>query len=298
MELRQQIPIARAKEEYKADHLDTSHGKFSRKYCFLSFNLLKYPVYANGIEDSVRNIPTWYHQMKSPHTLVIFIFEGSIRYLANGEVFPLHQNQALVIPGGMEYRFETRQIPHYKKTTLFLLGVNLPAILETFGLHQPGVLGIRHPELFREKLDSLAELLTRKDPAAMPLNIGLTMELLAELAEYRSVPTKVPLALQIAKSRLSGNFQEPVNIAALAEELQMPLRSFNRMFHEIFRISPRKFRKQCRIDLAKEYLVRSTLSIKEIANELGYCNAFYFSNEFRSSVGCSPSCFREKNAAS
>jgi len=49
-----------------------------------------------------------------------------------------------------------------------------------------------------------------------------------------------------------------------------------------------------RIEAAKEYLVTSTLSLKEISLKCGYANQYYFSTSFKKQLGISPSSYREK----
>ena len=49
-----------------------------------------------------------------------------------------------------------------------------------------------------------------------------------------------------------------------------------------------------RIDAAKEYLIKTNLSLKEISIKCGYANQYYFSTSFKKQLGISPSGYREK----
>ena len=49
-----------------------------------------------------------------------------------------------------------------------------------------------------------------------------------------------------------------------------------------------------RIDAAKEYLIKTNLSLKEISIKCGYTNQYYFSTSFKKQLGISPSNYREK----
>lgn len=48
-----------------------------------------------------------------------------------------------------------------------------------------------------------------------------------------------------------------------------------------------------RIEAAKEYLVKTALSLKEISTKCGYANQYYFSTSFKKQLGMSPSGYRE-----
>ena len=49
-----------------------------------------------------------------------------------------------------------------------------------------------------------------------------------------------------------------------------------------------------RIDAAKEYLIKTNLSLKEISIKCGYANQYYFSTSFKKQLGISPSGYREQ----
>ena len=289
---RESIPLMHIRHEFKEDHLDRSNGKLIRTDCFFATEQQDLPIYTNGVEFAERRAPTWYHDSCNRYFLVTFLTEGSIRYWAGGEQFTVHAKQILLIPQGMDYRFETLRNPHYRKNTLFLLGANLAEILETFQLNQPMILPAENPEFLADSFRQLREIVQTKDSRLLPRNMGITMELLGRLSERGPASENLPLALRIAKSRLSGGFGNALSIAALARELRMPLRTFNRMFRDHLGISPREFRKRCRMETAKGYLNHTSESIKEIAERLGYGNAFHFSGEFRRTFGISPLNFR------
>lgn len=289
---RESIPLMHIRHEFKEDHLDRSNGKLIRTDCFFAAEQQDLPIYTNGVEFAERRAPTWYHDSCNRYFLVTFLTEGSIRYWAGGEQFTVLAKQILLIPQGMDYRFETLRNPHYRKNTLFLLGVNLAEILETFQLNQPMILPAEDSDFLAERFHQLREIVQSRDSRLLPRNMGITMELLGRMAERGPSSEHLPLTLRIAKSRLSGGFGNAVSIAALAQELRMPLRTFNRMFRDHLGISPREFRKQCRMETAKGYLNHTSESIKEIAERLGYGNAFHFSGEFRRTFGISPQIFR------
>ncbi len=289
---RESIPLMRIRHEFKEDHLDSSGGKLIRKDCFYAQQQLNWPVYTNGVEFTERNAPTWYHDPCNRYFLIVFLQEGEIRYSAGGEKFLFRANRILLIPRGMDYRFETLRNPHYRKTTLFLLGVNLPVLLETLNLNRPMLLTPDAPGFHQQSVEELYTMVKSGDRKNLPRNMGITLELLGRISEFTREAPPLPLALRIAKSRLSSDFRNHCPIAVLAEELRMPLRTFNRMFRDHLGISPHEFRRRCRVETAKEYLNHTNASVKEIAERLGYCNAFHFSGEFRRAAGSSPLQFR------
>ncbi len=68
----------------------------------------------------------------------------------------------------------------------------------------------------------------------------------------------------------------------------------NRLFMKVFRRSIQETLIAARIEKAKLFLSGSGLSVAEIAEELGYRNAYFFSRQFKQHVGETPSAFRHR----
>lgn len=85
-----------------------------------------------------------------------------------------------------------------------------------------------------------------------------------------------------------------VPIANIAEDLNIGYEKFRKIFKDIMGVSPHSYVIQKRMDIAKTYLIDKNKSIKEIALELGFADAYAFSKQFRKCVGLSPSEFRKE----
>lgn len=75
----------------------------------------------------------------------------------------------------------------------------------------------------------------------------------------------------------------------------MSVSGLEKLFKRKFRMTPGEYRQNCRVEQAKYLLKHTENSLKEIAYQLGYCNPYYFSSEFRRMTGFSPSSFRKTN---
>ncbi|MES2307493.1 MAG: AraC family transcriptional regulator [Verrucomicrobiota bacterium] len=70
--------------------------------------------------------------------------------------------------------------------------------------------------------------------------------------------------------------------------------TFRLWFQKENGISPKQYLSQIRIRKAKEWLLGSSLQIQEIAEKIGYANAFHFSNHFKKETGFTPKTFRNR----
>jgi AraC-like DNA-binding protein len=70
-----------------------------------------------------------------------------------------------------------------------------------------------------------------------------------------------------------------------------------RLFHENLGRSPMRYLTELRVRYARGLLLRSDLSIKEIAFMVGFRDQLYFSRVFRREAGASPRAFRDQGSA-
>jgi AraC-like DNA-binding protein len=91
------------------------------------------------------------------------------------------------------------------------------------------------------------------------------------------------------------NLNTNVNIESLATELHVGYSYFRQMFRKYTGISPTQYHLSLRIQKAKDLLVSTEQSFKEIAIDLGFESYFYFSRIFKDKTGKSPMEFRKEH---
>ncbi len=87
---------------------------------------------------------------------------------------------------------------------------------------------------------------------------------------------------------------EKISSSTLEKEFHMNFDHMNRKFKESTGKTIFRYLQEYRISEAKKLLKTSQLNVSEIAESLGYCNAFYFSKVFKSIEQISPGEYRKK----
>ena len=100
-----------------------------------------------------------------------------------------------------------------------------------------------------------------------------------------------------ATRRLASNLKEPIDLEALAGDLNLSYSSFRRQFRQLTDVSPARFRAGKVIDQAKQLMRQRRLSDKQIAAQLGFTDPQHFSRRFTQLVGRTPSQFRASEIA-
>lgn len=294
--MEQPIPhLPKPDENMPPDHLLLAPGRAMRTHFFLNSGSYEdYPLYTNGIEEASRNSPTWYHSYHARHGLLVWLVSGEVSYRIEKKNYLVLPRQPLFIPPGTEYYFETTKHAVYHKFVAFFQGVNLPSILETLKLNHPIQLSLPQMDSLTRMLRLLRILIRRRPQGHIMRNGGVTMELLMILSDAIPRPQEKSLFLRLACEKLSGNFEHPESIASIAWTLGMNERTFSRLFRAQMNQSPHRYRMQRRMEAACELLTQTGFSVKEIAFQLGFCNSFYFCNQFRRIHGVTPTQFRRR----
>jgi transcriptional regulator GlxA family with amidase domain len=96
--------------------------------------------------------------------------------------------------------------------------------------------------------------------------------------------------LEIVGERLS----EPLSIESLGREVGLSRSRFSVLFTAQVNLSPQTYIELARLGRAAQMLHSSSWSVSQIAEEVGFPDAFYFSTRFRRHFGVPPSIYRSR----
>jgi AraC-like DNA-binding protein len=117
--------------------------------------------------------------------------------------------------------------------------------------------------------------------------------------EHQEQPRRAGLSerdrarLKKAAQKIEADYRKPLCAQDLADEAQMSVSHFNRLFRRYTGFSPMDFLRNTRVQKAREFLADPALSVKEIAGLSGFGDPFVFSKSFRRVDGLTPSAYRE-----
>ena len=100
--------------------------------------------------------------------------------------------------------------------------------------------------------------------------------------------------INAACRRIYDNLAEPPDISELAVECCLSESRFCHLFREVTGKSVKAFVLSMKTDRAMELLRETDMSVREIAEAVGYVDQNYFSRMFRREVGVSPSEYRRR----
>ena len=173
--------------------------------------------------------------------------------------------------------------------------VNIPqAFADARQHHRAGRLA-EAEALYRE----IFRLMESDAPEAAPLIHAAVARLiaLAFIARQRQAGShlpEVPAVLSRAVQRMKLYYFERQTLGGLATLSGMSESHFSRSFKAAFGTSPIDWLRRERINQAKLRLVETADAIKEIAEQVGYSDRFFFSKDFKQLTGQTPREFRQR----
>jgi YesN/AraC family two-component response regulator len=94
---------------------------------------------------------------------------------------------------------------------------------------------------------------------------------------------------------LENHHQEDITLEMLADMLYISPAQLSKVFRKITGRSPIKYLIEIRLKHAYELLLHTNLTVKEIAEKVGYHDPFYFSKLFKKHYDLAPSNVRKRN---
>lgn len=122
-------------------------------------------------------------------------------------------------------------------------------------------------------------------------NILLSIRIFSE--DVTGIGARTNRKVQGAVDFILNHYGDEISLEEVANHVNSSSVRLNTLFREHFGISVIKWRDQIRMQKAKELIIHSQDSIKNIAHRVGYADPLYFSRRFKEHFRVAPSAFRQ-----
>lgn len=229
-----------------------------------------------------------------------YITEGTGTFETLEEQFQVVPGSMLILRPGMWHRYkpdsDTGWNEHY-------IGFNGDICTKLFheGFFQAGkpVIDVGFQEsilkLFFEIIESVKDEKTGHQQVSSANTILLLSQIISVTRNQEFAGKTIERTIRKSCLYFRENLDVNVNIEKLASELNVGYSYFRQMFRKYTGISPSQYHLSLRIQRAKDLLVSTNQSFKEISTSLGFESYFYFSRIFKDKTGESPQEFRKKH---
>ena len=232
---------------------------------------------------------------------ILYVERGACHLLLDGKWETVGQGGIVMFRPGepQHYRYfkGDDSVSHY----IHFTGVGCQSLLRRLGIEKIRVFMMGRSKTYEDISEKLAREFSMQLPLCMAWCTAYAYELLNIVArKYAlrqvSVDHKSESRIHAACRRIYESIDSPPAVAELARECCLSESRFLHLFREVSGKSVTAFIASIRIERAKELLASTDLSVREIAEAVGYEDQNYFSRCFRKAEGCSPRDFRRNSS--
>ncbi|MBO5069778.1 MAG: helix-turn-helix transcriptional regulator [Roseburia sp.] len=257
-------------------------------------NTVKIEVMEAGLADLGRE---WRSEdMCSPYSRLYYVISGAGYLRLRGgdgketEVYTMRPGYLYLIPNGLSYDYfcEDRLEKVY-----FHINVSLQNGLELFY----GCRNYYEMQIGNETLDRMKQWITSSRPEDYFHMQGEIYHAVASFIKVAGLEAKVNRNYSEMVARLFAllpKLKISVSVRDMAKMLNVSESTLAKHFKKETGMSIGDYREQLVMGRARQLLALGKLSVGEIAEELGYCDQFYFSRYFKEHQGMTPSAYKQR----
>jgi AraC-like DNA-binding protein len=228
------------------------------------------------------------------------LHEFQLNYITRGEgiletrngSYPIKDGSVIILSPGMWHRYKPLQ-DGWKEHYVGFNGHFANHIFKNdFFLSNPPIIQVGFNERLLQSFQEIFNHVSTEKAGYQQICSGLIIYLLSSILSIKKNENfegkLIEQTIQRACLFIRENIDQNINIQQLARDLNIDYSLFRRMFKVYTGISPGQYHLSLRIRQAKDFLINTDLSIKEISYRLGFDSIFYFSRVFKSKTGVNP----------
>jgi AraC family transcriptional regulator len=186
-----------------------------------------------------------------------------------------------------------------------MLAVTIPSQLERLAAREARHGDPQAPrfQFHDHRLRRLLRVLLARASAARPGpdEVTLSLSFVDRLHELMAPPVDGPIAFspmlhRLLQEHLDRHLSAPVDVETVAALTGLARTQFTEAFRDSFGLPLHQYVVERRISHAKQQLLAATISLTELALQLGFASHAHFSTVFKNRVGVTPSQFRNTSA--
>ena len=256
----------------------------------LTFNI---PLWPDFVGRSVWKAGDFWKKQNYFLCAIELILEGDLEIIERDKSTIVAPGQIYLIHCGEDSIMQTGPSNFCYKIAVGFRGPLLFPLLISTGLIEKTAYGLVDQKAVYSRIQSLERLLLEQDENKISQICALSVELFTFLRcdESMNLDPRLSETLLLMESNLA----QKINIAKLASAMNISIATMNRLFQRHFGKSAERYWNDLKMQRAALQLRNSQLSIKEVAQRVGYSDQLHFSHRFKKFSGMSPTDFRRQN---
>lgn len=224
--------------------------------------------------------------------LFVLVNEGQATFFHKSGAIKLESNDLLVMCPGEKIHYIANTPWSIQWIGLYGQTVEKYMKLLSIDGNHP-IVKVKEYYEMKRLLDDLYEMIGEKNEYSRCRQIALIYQFFSLLFGNVSQKSNVDIT-ESAKRIIDYNFDKNITVNDIAKMLYVSPEYLTRQFSEKYKIPPKDYLTEKKIESAKKLLRESTANIMEISHSVGYSDQLYFSRLFKNKTGFSPTEYRKQ----
>lgn len=233
-----------------------------------------------------------------PGFIILYSLGGQGFCEMGGKRWSINKHQAILIPANMPHVYGTPEGESWRYHWLHFKGTHASELF--YHLHENEKSPLIYIPNPKPIIEAFEDTIRWTNKGLMDTHLialcGACCRLLGLIVEGkrpRATRTRAcEERIRLSVDRIRETFKHPLSLEDLAKEASLSIAHYSSLFKKTTGTTPMQLYTQMRTQLACQLLHNTHLSVTEIAEEVGYEDALYFSRVFKKSLGIAPSEFR------
>lgn len=279
-------------------------AKYTNTPSFHCLEALREPPVDIALVHMGKEVCKPYHAFSGAHKeyVIHFVLEGHGFYSVNGNTWSIESGQMfLIYPGESVVYCSDKNIP-WTYAWIGFNGVGVDTVLKNCGFSK-NQLVLPAPDMQRciQCFDDFFEHISLSFSDRL-YRESILLKLIAILSEHhaRLMPDhdsgKTDYGdnkyVNLAIDYINEMYRQNISVVDIAEKVGITRSHLNYSFQKELNVSIQKFLIDFRMHKAANFLINTTLPVKEIAAQVGYQDQLVFSKAFKKRFGMSPTNYR------
>jgi len=231
---------------------------------------------------------------------VNYITEGSGILETKTGIFQIKSGTLMIIRPGVWHRYKPSTNSGWTENYIGFNG-NLAShfLGKTLLLKDHEIIRCEFREDFIDTYYKIFSLVQNEEPGFQQIASGLIVKLLGYIIAYQKQRQfsgkKIEKTIQNIRFLIRENVESELDFKLLSKSYNIGYTYFRKTFKKYVGIAPHQYHLELKIMRAKEMILSSDKTIKEICYSLGFQSIHYFSRIFKHKVGFCPGELRKSN---
>lgn len=232
--------------------------------------------------------------------------EYQINYITDGKGvlesednhYQLKPGSLLIIRPGAWHRYKPFRQTGWKEQYIGFNGVIAGQFFShSFFLPNQPVIQVGIREEIIDTYLKIFDLVKEEKPGFQQIASGLVIKLMGYIFSFETqkefTGKHIAPIIEEARFKMREKVDQVLDMEKLAQEYHIGYSYFRKMFKSYTGVAPHQYHLELKMMRARELLLSTNKSIKEISFELGFQSIHYFSRIFKIKTGVNPSQFRK-----